>query len=71
MSSLRSKPGARKAKERLVKQERIRFAKNMAVMSRSVPFQESDEASTTSKKWAALRQHLNNSIGLKGDNEAG
>lgn len=68
-SSLRSKPGARKVKERLVKEEQTRFAKNMAVMSQSVSAQDSNGVSTASKKWAALRQHLNNSIGLKGNSE--
>jgi len=61
--SLKSKPGARKKKERLEKEERLRFGKNMAIMTGD------QDGTTTDNRWTALRQHITNNIGLKGDSD--
>ena len=69
--SLKSKPGARKKKERLEKEERLRFGKNMAVMTGMATTPGGQDGATTDNRWAALRQHIVNNIGLKGDSDVG
>jgi len=69
--SLKSKPGARKKKERLDREERVRFGKNMAFMTQAATTPEGQNGTVTSNRWATLRQHIAKSIGLKGDADVG
>jgi hypothetical protein len=70
MVSLKSKPGARKKKDRLEKEERLRFGKNMAVMARMATTPGGQDDATTGNRWTALRQHIVKSMGIKGDGDA-
>lgn len=67
--SLKSKPGARKKKEQLEKEERLRFRKNMAVMTNMVTAPGGQGGATTDNRWTALRQHITNNVELKGDSD--
>ena len=69
--SLKSKPGARKKRVRLEKEERLRFGKNMAVMARMAATPGDQDGATTGNRWTALPQHFVNSMGLKGNGDAG
>jgi hypothetical protein len=60
--SLKSKPGVRKKREKMEREERERFGMNLAVLSQA---RQSDEANVeekqqggTSGRWAALRAHI-------------
>lgn len=63
--SLGSKPGVRKKREKIVREERERFGKNLAVLSMAKPAsaEAGGERSDTSNRWAALRAHLQTSMG--------
>lgn len=66
--SLGSKPGIRKKRERVEREERERFGKNLAVLSMAKPDSAAagGETSGTSNRWAALRAHLKTSMGEQG-----
>ncbi|KAE9993437.1 hypothetical protein EG327_005208 [Venturia inaequalis] len=67
--SLGSKPGVRKKRERIEREERERFGKNLAVLSMARPKDDgegSGATSRTSNRWAALRAHLNSSMAEQG-----
>lgn len=68
---MKSKPGAKKKKERLEKEEKLRFGKNMAVMTRAAATPGNQDGANTGDRWTALRQHIVNSMGLKSDGDAG
>jgi len=70
-SGLRSRPGAKKKNERLDKSERKRFAQNMALLQQSVADPTNNDSDAGSHRWAALRQHISSSIGLKGSSKPG
>ncbi|QDS70644.1 hypothetical protein FKW77_000884 [Venturia effusa] len=62
--SLGSKPGVRKKRERIEREERERFGKNLALLSMARPdnAEGGEAAGATSNRWAALRAHLNSSM---------
>jgi hypothetical protein len=76
VKSIKIKPGASKKKAKIVKEERERFGKNLAVLSQAV----SDAAISSQSQsgsvqegpvaknntWAVLRQHLQNTVGNTG-----
>lgn len=67
--SLGSKPGVRKKRERIEREERERFGKNLAVLSMARPADDVEgggATSGTSNRWAALRAHLNSSMAEQG-----
>lgn len=62
--SLGSKPGVRRKRERIEREERERFGKNLAVLSMAKPENaEGGGTGGTSNRWAALRAHLKTSMG--------
>jgi hypothetical protein len=66
--SLGSKPGVRRKREKIEREERERFGKNLAVLSMAKPnsVDAGGETSGTSNRWAALRAHLHSSMGEQG-----
>jgi len=78
MKSLKSKPGASKKKAKIVKEERERFGKNLAVLSQTgsvlvassgpnIDSVNGRKATTsTNETWAVLRRHLENTVGNTG-----
>ncbi|TID26909.1 Actin cytoskeleton-regulatory complex protein [Venturia nashicola] len=67
--SLGSKPGVRKKRERIEREERERFGKNLAVLSMARPKDDGEAGAATggtSNRWAALRAHLNSSMAEQG-----
>jgi hypothetical protein len=75
VKSLKSKPGASKKKAKIIKEERERFGKNLAVLSQtssapSDPNVDSVKGSiatpSTNGAWAVLRRHLENTVGNTG-----
>lgn len=66
--SLGSKPGVRKKRERIEREEKERFGKNLAVLSMARPgnVEGGGATSGTSNRWAALRAHLNSSMAEQG-----
>jgi Ribosome biogenesis protein SLX9 len=71
--SLGSKPGVRKKREKIEREERERFGKNLAVLSMAKPAsgKAGGETSDTSNRWAALRAHLHTSMGEQGSATGG
>jgi len=67
--SLGSKPGIRKKREKIEREERDRFGKNLAVLSMAKPenVEAGGKSSGTSSRWAALRAHLQTSMGEQGE----
>ena len=55
--SLKSRPGAMKKKEKLEKMEKERFNANLAQMATS--------SSTSNDRWAALKNHVQNTMDVK------
>jgi len=62
--SLGSKPGVRRKREKIEREERERFGKNLATLSLAKPANAGGEAvqSATSNRWAALRAHISTSM---------
>lgn len=56
--SLKSRPGAMKRKEKLEKQERERFNKNLAQMAGA-------SGTSTGDRWAALKNHVQSTMEVK------
>jgi hypothetical protein len=58
--SLGSKPGVRRKRDKIEREERERFGKNLAVLSMAKPDggEAGGESTGTSSRWAALRAHL-------------
>lgn len=72
--SLGSKRGVRKRREKLEQQERERFGKNLAVLSQAKSAETSggdEQNNGSSNRWAALRAHIQTSMGLDKGTEAG
>jgi len=69
-ASLKSKPGVRKKRERMEKLERERFGKNLAILSQARGTDEAgdkqQENGGRSERWAALRAHIEASMGQSG-----
>jgi ribosome biogenesis protein SLX9 len=65
--TLKSKPGTAKKMERIVKQEKERFGRNMAALTQTSAVasdsQSAAEDSQMNSRWAALRTHLANTMG--------
>jgi hypothetical protein len=69
-ASLKSKPGVRKKREKMEKQERERFGKNLAVLSQARGNEatpEEQHTTGTSERWVALRAHIEASMGQPGE----
>jgi len=71
--SLGSKPGIRRKREKIEREERERFGKNLAVLSMAKPenIEAGGQTSGTSNRWAALRAHLQTSMGEQGGTAGG
>ena len=73
LHSLRSKPGVAKQREKMVKAESDRFGKNLALLSQARSSEVSglqQEGGSRSRRWAALRAHIQSSMG-QGVSEVG
>lgn len=81
LTSLQSKPGARKKRDKLDREERDRFGKNLAILSQARSAEEKvpasiavmTEASAAApvNRWAALRQHITSSFSVTSAGEKG
>jgi len=64
--SLKSKPGVRKKREKLEKEERERFGRNLAVLSQAKSVEEDGGGPQLvdgkSERWSALRAHIHASM---------
>jgi hypothetical protein len=64
--SIRSKPGAAKKREKVVKEERAQFGRNVAVLvTAGIPNageEEQKDSLPTINRWAALRAQLNQTV---------
>jgi len=65
---LSTKPGSRKKREKLEREERARFGKNLAVLSMARPSAKeveggAEQHNNTRNRWATLRAHIQQSMG--------
>lgn len=60
-ATLKSKPGALKKRERIVKEETERFGKNLAILTQTSA--KGAGSVDAGSRWAALRKHLENTVG--------
>jgi Ribosome biogenesis protein SLX9 len=67
--TLKSKPGALKKREKVVKEEKERFGKNLATLTLAGPSTNAStkngdgvQSSSTDERWAALRKHLHGTV---------
>jgi hypothetical protein len=67
METLKSRPGVGKKKDRIVRQEKERFGRNMAALTQTMATTSKNQDETqdeqTNSRWAALRSHLANTVG--------
>ncbi|KAF8472808.1 ribosome biogenesis protein SLX9-domain-containing protein [Kalaharituber pfeilii] len=63
MNTIKSKPGAQKKKEKLLRDECERFGKNLAVMTTALAAKARDKGETVT--WAALRGFIENTMERK------
>ena len=72
MKTLKSKPGAQKRKEKILKEECTRFVQNLAIIQTAVTQQPAQSLTSSSPApapsvWSALRSHIANSMEKKED----
>jgi hypothetical protein len=67
MQTFKSKPGVGKKKDRIVRQEKERFGRNMAALTQTSATtsnsQDATQDAQMNSRWAALRSHLANTMG--------
>jgi hypothetical protein len=69
LPTLKSKPGVAKKREKVVKEEKERFGKNLAALTHTqsnlevtANNQNTTQTSGTNGRWAALRKHLESTV---------